>query len=302
MNQKQLKIYGTIPGRCNPIRNFRSLQTKASPPSMLKCINLQEGGKFHLQGKDVYLFRSVDSTNSTARAMAQSGVPDGTIIVSETQITGRGRRGRQWSCPPGKGILMSMIIRPPVEIRLIPLLTLLTGVVVAESIYKATGCVAGIKWPNDLIINGKKVCGILAESSIKAQGSLEYVIIGIGINVNLEKHDLPVDCMETSTSLKIELGQVVSRLNLIRRFILTWEEHYQGFLDSGYSYVRQKWIENNSTLGRMVTISKGSESIDGLALDISDRGGLIVELSNGVREEFLADDVTLGRYYYRSTK
>ncbi len=300
MDNKQIKTYENITCRYIPIRNYIRQRNNPQYPR-LRPVNLEEGHKIHIQGKDVYLYRSVDSTNNIARSLAGEGLPDGTIVISERQTSGRGRRGRQWSCPPGRGILMSMIIRPRVDLQNIPLFTLLTGAVVAETIYKATGCVAGIKWPNDVIINRRKVCGILAESSITSKGALDYVIIGMGINVNLDKQHLPLDCMETSTSLKLELGQFVSRLSLISQFIVAWEGHYRGFLEMGNSYVRKVWIKNNMTLGRTITINKGSESVSGLAVDISDRGGLIVKLSNGVREEFLADDVNLGRDYYQNS-
>ena len=254
-----------------------------------------------LLGKEIYLYREVSSTNSIARHMALSGAPEGTLVMSKYQTAGkgRGRMKRQWMCPPSKGLLMSMILRPEISVQFVPQLTLLSAVVVAETIRKITGCAAGIKWPNDILIGGKKVCGILAESSFSKSGP-EYVIIGIGINVNLDRPDLPADCLETSTSLKLELGQRVSRLSLLKQFICTWEEHYQGFLTGGHSYLRHHWIRNNVTLRRSVTLNKDQESISGQAVDISAHGGLMVKLSDGSIQEFLAGDVSLGRNYYGS--
>ncbi len=251
----------------------------------------------NLLGKDIYYYREVTSTNSIAKFMAQFGAAESTIVMSSFQKTGKGRMKRQWSCPAGQGILMSMVLRPNISMQFVPQLTLLSAVAVAETIRKVTGCEARIKWPNDIVINGKKVCGILAESSFYGSNP-EYVIIGIGINANLEADQLPPDCQKTSTSLKLELGHRVSRLSLIKEFISIWEEHYQGFLQVGHPYLRTKWIENNVTLGRNVTLNRENGPLNGLAVDISTRGGLIVKMSDGSSEEFLAEDLSLGRTHY----
>lgn len=251
-------------------------------------------------GKELFLFREVTSTNSVAQRMAHDGASEGTIVLSRTQTSGRGRLNRQWVCPAGQGILMSMILRPEISGQLIPQLTLLCGVVVAETIKKTTGCAAGIKWPNDIVMSEKKVCGILAQTII-SKTALQYVIMGVGINVNLDTWQLPPDCRETSTSLRMELGQNVSRWEVLRQFISSWEEHYQYFLHEGHSYLRMKWIENNVTLGRNVAINKARGPVQGRAVDISARGGLIVSFPDGEVEEFMAEDLSLGRTHYGKT-
>ncbi|MCG8482557.1 MAG: biotin--[acetyl-CoA-carboxylase] ligase [Clostridia bacterium] len=250
-----------------------------------------------LKEKDIIIYREVSSTNTVAQMMALKGAHEGTIVMSTFQTSGKGRMQRQWVCPPGKGIMMSMILRPKLNSRLVPQLTLLSGVVVAETIRKVTQCKAGIKWPNDIVIGGKKVCGILAQSNISS-GTAGFVIMGIGINVNQDENQLPPDCKDTSTSLKIELGRRLSRLNVLSQFISIWEKHYQRFLKMGYPYLRRKWIENNVTLGRYISINS-EESPKGLAIDISERGGLLVSLPDGLIKEFLAEDLSLGRSYYQ---
>jgi len=245
-----------------------------------------------LLGKEIHFYRELTSTNSIARQMAISGAPEGTIVMSRSQSAGRGRMQRQWYCPPGKGLLLSMVLRPEINVQFIPQLTLLTAVVVAETIKIVTGCAAGIKWPNDIFINDKKVCGILAETSF-SRANVEYVIIGLGINVNLGTNHLPSDCQETSTSLSLELGQRVSRIKLLKQFIISWDEHIQGFVKAGHPYLRSKWIENNVTLGKRVSVNKGNYCIHGLAVDVSEKGGLIVRLSDGSLQEYLAEDVSL---------
>jgi len=250
-----------------------------------------------LLGKEINIYREVSSTNHIAQSMARSGALDGTLVMSMTQTAGRGRMKRQWSCPPSKGILMSMILRPELSVQFVPQLTLLCGVVVAETLRKVTGCSAGIKWPNDIVINGKKVCGILAQSSYSSSDS-SYVIMGVGINVNQNIHQLPPDCLETSTSLRLELGHKVSRFKVLEQFMVTWEEHYQCFLTGGHQYLRTKWIENNVTLGRNVTINQEIAAVQGVAIDISERGGLIVSFPDGSAEEYLAGDLSLGKTHY----
>lgn len=253
--------------------------------------------RIYLRGKEIFLYREVTSTNHVAQQMARSGAPEGTIVLSRTQISGMGRLRRQWACPAGQGILMSMVLRPEINGQLISQLTLLCGVVVAETITKTTGCVAGIKWPNDIVMRGKKVCGILAQTNF-SKNAPEYVIMGVGINVNLDTHQLPPDCRESSTSLRMEFGQNVSRWKVLKQFISSWEEHYQSFLREGHTYLRMKWIENNVTMGRQVLINRDRDPVQGLAVDISVRGGLIVRFSDGSIEEFMAEDLSLGRTHY----
>lgn len=257
-------------------------------------------GDFHKKTihRKIYFYQEVTSTNDIAREIAKSGCSEGTIVVSEVQTAGRGRLARQWFCPEGKGLLMSMVVRPQIPAQNVPQLSLLAGVVIAETIKKVTRCQAGLKWPNDVLINGKKVCGILAESSISAKGTLDYVIIGIGINLNMDKTDLPAECHDTSTSIKMEIGKGVSRLAVLRQFIITWEENYRIFLQEESNYLFEKWINNNVTLGRTVTIARESETTSGLAVGISGKGGLLVKLPDGDLEEYLAGDVSLGKKFY----
>lgn len=257
----------------------------------------QRAGIINLPGKSIYHYDKVSSTNSIARLMARCGAPEGTIIMSESQTAGKGRRSRHWDCPPGKGLLMSMILRPPIALREIPQLTLLAGVTIAESLQRIGIYTAGIKWPNDILIDGKKVCGILAESLISKRYG-QAVIIGAGINVNQDICDLPPDCRDTSTSLKLQTGSHWPRLQVLREFLTRWDLHYQCFLTSGSGYIREKWIQYNHTLGHNVTISYGHDSIPGKAVDISGNGGLLVQLASGEIKEFLADDVSLGRSFY----
>lgn len=255
-----------------------------------------------LAGKELLIFREVTSTNNLAMQLARAGASENTIVLSSLQKAGQGRLGRQWSCPVGQGLMMSLILKPDIEWQLVPQLNLLCGVAVAEAVKKATGCAAGIKWPNDVVLNGKKICGIMAQSNF-AKSMPSFVVMGLGLNVNLDPRQLPPDCRETSTSLKQELSRKVSRWLILQQFITSWEEHYQRFLREGHAYLRQKWLEKNVTLGRTVFINRnqGNSSlglVEGQAVDISERGGLIVSFADGSREEYMAEDISLGRTHY----
>ncbi|MGS0765895.1 biotin--[acetyl-CoA-carboxylase] ligase [Syntrophomonas curvata] len=288
-----------MPDKFNNNQNFNSpirCWVRSAAADAFK-IRFYQGRVIQLAGKTIYHYDQLSSTNSIARLMTASGAGEGTMVMSESQSRGKGRRSRYWECPPGRGILVSIILRPSIAIREIPHLTLLAGVSVAESLCRISGCNAGIKWPNDIIIDGQKVCGILAESmTSKSYGPA--VIIGVGINVNQEQSELPPDCRKTSTSLKIKTGNDLPRLRILREFINSWDEHYRCFLDSGSQYVKDKWLTYNHTLGRRVTVNRGSDSVSGQAVAISDNGGLLVRLADGEIREFMADDVTLGRSFY----
>lgn len=253
---------------------------------------LQPHKHIRLPGKRIHIYHQVSSTNHVAREMAMAGAPEGTVVMSRFQSGGRGRMQRQWVCPPGQGLLLSMVLRPQIRVESIPWLTLLGAVVTAEAIFQTTGCSAGIKWPNDILIDGQKVCGILAEGSFSSR-RVDFVIIGFGINVNLNPAQLPPDCKYTSTSLYLETGRRVSRMELLKQFMVSWDEHYQNFTRSGSAYVRSRWIDNNVTLGRQVTIKKEQHVIQGVAADISDKGALIISLPDGTQREFLAEDISL---------
>ncbi|NLU49094.1 MAG: biotin--[acetyl-CoA-carboxylase] ligase [Syntrophomonadaceae bacterium] len=283
-------------GRGNPVKfgNYRVDRLSVGGDRF----KILKGRTLHLEGRTIYYYRELLSTNTTARLLAESGVPDGTVVVSDSQQAGRGRMNRQWVCPPGKGILMSMILRPMISPGSAFNLTLVVSAAVAEAITDITGCGAGIKWPNDVLVNGKKVCGILAESKL-LRNVCEYVIIGIGINVNQEKSELPAECRETTTSLRIELGQSVARLPVLRCLLRTWDRHYREFLRGGPNYAREKWLQNSVTLGRRVTITGAGGSTTGIAVDINEKGGLVVQLDNGDIQQFMAEDVSIGSSRFR---
>lgn len=259
---------------------------------------LPEGYTVKFFNSQVALFRQVTSTNLVAKQLGNDGAPAGTVVWSQYQSAGRGRLKRHWDSPPDRGLLFSILIRPKINIQKIPLLTLLTAAVTAEAVNRLSNLSVGIKWPNDILINGKKLCGILAESSFY-RNEADYVVIGIGINVNHERSDFPAEVQPTATSLRLELGYVGSRVRYLQEFIRVWNMHYNQFLHKGEDYVREIWIKHNITLGREVTVLNGEQSIQGKATGISSYGALLIETPGGKIYECMADDISLGKEYYR---
>jgi BirA family biotin operon repressor/biotin-[acetyl-CoA-carboxylase] ligase len=253
--------------------------------------------RLRLAQSDVYVYREVSSTNLVAARMAADGAPAGTIVASAFQSAGVGRLRRAWISPRGRSLLFSVILRPRIETRLVPHLTLLCAVALAEAIRAETGREAGVKWPNDVLMRGRKVSGILAQAAARGE-TVDCVILGVGLNVNQTKEELPPDCRETSVSLRMERGGRVSRAAMLRRFMACWNAHLEAFLSGGYPYLREKWTENNVTLGREVVIGGEDGPLRGLAVDLSERGGLIVRFPDGSSREFLAEDLSLGREHY----
>jgi BirA family biotin operon repressor/biotin-[acetyl-CoA-carboxylase] ligase len=254
--------------------------------------------RLRLSQSDVYVYRDLSSTNTVAGELAAAGAPAGTVVVSGFQSAGVGRLRRAWISPPGRSLLLSMVLRPRTDARSVPLLTLLCGAVLAEVIREETGREARVKWPNDVLMRGRKVSGILAQAVLRGKVA-DCVILGVGLNVNQTEEDLPPELRDIATSLRMECGRRVSRAAALRRFVSRWNAHFEAFSEGGYPYLREKWIENNLTLGREVSIRGADGPICGTAADISERGGLVVRLSDGSVKEFLAEDLSLGREHYR---
>lgn len=245
--------------------------------------------KTKVLGKKFYYFEEVDSTNHIAKELAKEGVTEGTVVISETQKTGRGRLDRKWISPSG-GLWFSIILRPKVSLKKAPLVTLLTGVAVAKVI-RQMGLDAKIKWPNDVLINKKKVCGILTEIGT-GLNAIEYIIVGIGINVNIDCALFPVEFKEKTTSLKEELNTNISRVDLMKSFLMELEHFYDLFNNQKFDRLLSEWKSLSETLFKNVRISTPTEEIEGKAIDINSDGSLILELSDGSIKTILAGDCT----------
>ncbi|MBY9081681.1 biotin--[acetyl-CoA-carboxylase] ligase [Paenibacillus sp. HN-1] len=241
------------------------------------------------------LLRRVDtvvSTQEAAKELAEQGAPEGTAVMAEEQTGGRGRLGRKWHSPKGKGIWMSAVLRPSIPLQLTPQLTLLAGAAVCAAIRRETGVDAGIKWPNDLLVNGRKLCGILLESCAWPSG-LQYTIAGIGISANLTEEDYPEELREIGTSLLIESGQEIDREELARAVLKELETLYGVYLEQGLDPIAALWSEMSVTLGRRVMLRTPEGPQEGTALRLEEDGGLVVRRRDGETETLYAGEIAL---------
>jgi BirA family biotin operon repressor/biotin-[acetyl-CoA-carboxylase] ligase len=240
-------------------------------------------------GQRVIYYPSLTSTMEVAKGEAYRGVAEGTIIVTGEQTAGKGRRKRVWLSPKGN-IALSVILYPSAVY--LSSLIMLASLAVVYSIEGVTGLKPQLKWPNDVLINGKKVSGILIESGVRGS-QVDYVVIGFGINVNLRPVDFP-EISSIATSLSQELGTEVSRLDLVRRLLIELEKLYLA-LSSGES-IYQQWREKLATLGKKVQVSWGKTRYEGIAESVTETGSLLLRCSDGNLAEIVAGDVTLRDY------
>ena len=253
-----------------------------NPETMYNKRELEQGLKTKTMGQSIYFYEETDTTNNRARELALEGVPEGTLVVAEKQTAGRGRRGKVWESPLGTGIWMSLVLRPQIMPAEASVLTLLCGLATAEAIEAETGLSAGIKWPNDILINGKKAVGILTEMDCE-MSEVHFVIPGIGINVNTAS--FPPEIAEIATSLYLECGKTVSRRRLVHRVLERLEEHYETFLRTGsFAAMLEDYRKHCITLGKEVHVL-GREPFFAEALDITPEGELLVRRADNGKEE-----------------
>jgi BirA family transcriptional regulator, biotin operon repressor / biotin---[acetyl-CoA-carboxylase] ligase len=249
-------------------------------PNLLLPYELQRNLETDYIGKKIHYFEEVDSTNNVAKKLAENGAEEGTIVIAETQSRGRGRRGKNWISPTG-GVWMSIILRPHSPPADAPQLTLMTGVAVAQTLKKECGLDVGIKWPNDILIGEKKVCGILTEANAKFN-TLDYVIVGIGIDANVDTEIFPSDVREGATSLKRELNKEIMGVILVQEFLKNFEEIYDDFTAGNFPEILGEWRRLSKTIGSYVEVRKQlGKIVRGEAIGINNTGALILELDDG---------------------
>jgi BirA family biotin operon repressor/biotin-[acetyl-CoA-carboxylase] ligase len=253
-------------------------------PDTLTPGRINAGLKTDIMGKEIKYFKETESTNIIAREIANS-VEEGTVVIAESQTQGRGRLGRKWISPEG-GVWLSIILKPRIQPLYAPRITLLAGVAVAKAI-RSLGLPARIKWPNDVLINGKKVCGILTE--IEAEIDLiDYCVIGIGIDANVDTESFPEEFRESSTSLKKELGHEINRVEFVQKLLEEFEALYLKFQKDGFSSILEEWRNMSMTIGEWVKITSQTRTIYGEAIGVDNEGALIVETSEGKLEKVVA--------------
>jgi BirA family biotin operon repressor/biotin-[acetyl-CoA-carboxylase] ligase len=249
-------------------------------------------------GKSIKLFKTIDSTNSYAKKIAAEGCGNGTVIIAEEQTSGRGRMGKNWDSPGKMGIWMSVVLRPFLPPDSVQIITLGASVAVASAISKVTGIAPGIKWPNDLVLDRKKVCGILTEVNCENEKT-NFLILGIGINVGQRPEDFPEELRSTAISIKSYIqdkrkGKVnFKRNHLIKALLFELERIYDMIINGRNAEIIEEWKKYSITLGREVRISSRDGEYTGMAVNITDGGSLVVECSDGTTREVFSGEVSV---------
>ncbi len=277
-------------GYCIASSTKRGYLLQGAPDRLLPT-EIRDGLETRVFGRErIDYFTETDSTNVRARALAHGGASEGTIVVAESQTQGRGRRGRSWFSPPGCGIYISIILRPQVQPHEAPQLTLMAAVAMAETLLKTADLPFTIKWPNDILVNGKKISGILTEMSLEMD-RVDYVVVGVGLNVNTEADAVAEDIRDIATSLRILTGQSFSRVAILRDFLKRMEHYYELFEKRQFAVIRDRWKELSGIIGRYVKIENLDHAYEGEVVDIDQDGFLVLRLTTGELQRIVAGDV-----------
>ena len=262
-------------------------------PNILSKEEVQDGLDTIWIGKNIHCYESITSTNTIAKELAAKGCEAGTVVIADQQTMGKGRRGRHWESPAGTGIWMSIVLRPNISPTEAPFLTILTALAVAKAIEEFVDVKPGIKWPNDIIIGNKKACGILTEMNAEIE-MVNYVVIGIGINVNMNEEDFPQDIQAVATSLKEAIGKEVSRKLLLQSVLCKIEELYIQSIDEKIkSTLIEEYKKYSVTLGHKVKVIYPHRELEGEAMDLTSDGELIIKTSEGQTERIFSGEVSV---------
>ncbi|MFQ6052233.1 MAG: biotin--[acetyl-CoA-carboxylase] ligase [Candidatus Hydrothermarchaeota archaeon] len=254
-------------------------------PDLFFPEEIKENLKTEFLGNEIYYFKEIGSTMDYAKDLGTKGIPEGALVISEIQTKGRGRLSREWQSPFG-GIWLSLLLRPKISPVHAPKITLLSGIAVTKTIKKECDLDARLKWPNDVIINGKKVCGILTEISAEID-RINFVVVGIGINVN---NELPKELERSATTIRKESKRSFSRLKILKSLLEEFESLYVLF-KKNQTFIVDEWKKYSDTLNKPVRITTPDRVIEGLALDIDEEGRLIVKTNESV-ERIVSGDCT----------
>lgn len=245
-------------------------------PDLLLPAEVREGLTAKTFGQHIHFYSETPSTQEIAKKLASQGAPHGTAVITEHQTAGRGRRGRSWFCPPHGGIMFSLILYPPLPPQAASVITLMAGVGVARGLQKAYPIPCRLKWPNDIMAEGKKLGGILTEMASEVD-KIHYLVLGIGINANVKKESFPPELSDQATSLSLIQGKKVDRVFILQHLLEELEEAYELLLHKGPPAVIAEWRSLSATLGQEVEVHIDQQTLCGRARDIDEDGALILE-------------------------
>lgn len=261
---------------------------KAAPDKLYPEEILHRLGTRRFRGP-IHYFDTTTSTNDLAKALGAEGAPEGTLVVAEAQSAGRGRLGRNWLSPPGVGLYVSLLLRPPLPTQELPPLTLAAAVAGVQAVARVAGVAPGIKWPNDLLLSGKKLGGILTE--LESDRNLRpYVVVGLGLNIN--NRDFTPELEGLATSLARELKRPLPRVPILKAWLEEFDRLYQEFLHQGMENIIRQWSKHSVTLGRWVRVRQGERYLEGRALEVTPDGVLLLETAPGQIEQVLCGEIS----------
>jgi len=264
-------------------------------PDILDSKTIFYGLKTKRFGNCHEIYQTIDSTNTRAKKLALEGAEEGTVVIADTQIAGRGRMDRIWVSPAKKGLWLSIILRPFIAPEKAPHLTVLAAIAIVKALEEIVGLKADIKWPNDILINGKKLCGILAEIQADPD-KIHSVVMGIGINVNMQNDDFPDELKDSATSILIEKGIAISRKNLLLILLENLEVVYDEYLkNNSLSPFLAFYKSHSISIGKNVTVIERNSTFEGYAQNIDEDGALLVKTADGNIRKIFSADVSLRR-------
>jgi len=261
-------------------------------PDILSPEEVKDGLQTQLFGREhYYYFKEIDSTNNYAKTLAADGHPEGTVVIAESQSSGRGRRGRQWYSDSGQGIFLSLILRPPLPVNELSRINMAIALAIVDALQEV-GIKSGIKWPNDILIKDRKIAGILTEAITDMDG-IEFIVSGIGLNVNTLIEDFPAELRPIVTSVREEAGRMVSRVHLLQILLLKLEQRYQQLISGAFTEILEQVRTLSLVIGRAITIKQLGGITEGRAIDIDNNGFLLVRDGQGNIHHLMSGEVLL---------
>ena len=266
---------------------YRLLET----PNLLLAADVEDGLGCRIIGKEIISLQEVDSTNVRIRTLAEQGAEEGTVVVADRQSAGRGRLGRRWESPAGVNLYCSTLLKPQIPVQQAPQLTFLSAVAVADTLHQVCQITATLKWPNDVLVNGAKIAGLLNEMNAETE-QIHFVILGIGINLNMQPEQFPSDLNYAATSAALECGHPVDRTLFLRTLLQRLDFYYLEFQKEGFGPIRRRWEALCNIMNQRVTVDQSLGSLlQGTVVGLDTDGALRVQTESGAVERVIAGDV-----------
>lgn len=259
-------------------------------PDLLMAADIERGLNSRIIGNRVISIQETDSTNAQIKVLAEQGAVEGAVLIADRQSAGRGRLGRRWESPSGVNLYCSILLKPQIPVQQAPQLTFLSAVSVAETLTQVCGLSPTVKWPNDILVNGAKIAGLLNEMNAETE-QIHFVVLGIGINLNMREEQLPKPLNYPATSVLLEMGEEVDRAVFLRTLLEILDQHYREFLQEGFVPIRRRWERLCSIMNSTVAVVQETTSLQGTVVGLDVDGALRLQCEDGRIERILAGDV-----------